>query len=199
MTINNIVIPKGLCLESLPISLSNIRRKEMFTNKAFTLIEILVVVLIIGILAAIAVPQYQKAVVKAELHKGIPLVESLYQAQQIYYLTHGDYAINVEDLDISIPLDVSCTKDSRYSRYICDFGTVGIGDDGSNTQYKDPNKIMQYCHFYKDIDKGRIFVEKDSRWCMAMGTSKVAQDVCESLGERQGKYSATNWNWYKLP
>ena len=73
-------------------------------NQAFTLIELLVVVLIIGILAAIALPQYQKAVLKSHMTTGLPLVKAVYDAQQVYKLSTGKYATDIDDLDVSVPI-----------------------------------------------------------------------------------------------
>lgn len=47
----------------------------------FTLIELLVVVLIIGILAGVALPQYEVAVKKSRLAAVIPLVKTLSDAE----------------------------------------------------------------------------------------------------------------------
>ncbi len=70
------------------------------TKRAFTLIELLVVVLIIGILAAVALPQYNKAVLKSRLAEGQVLLRAYIQAQQAYYLAHGEYATNNIGLDL---------------------------------------------------------------------------------------------------
>ena len=70
----------------------------------FTLIELLVVVLIIGILAAIALPQYQKAVWKSRNATLKQYVRTIYEAENLYYLNNGEYAVNFSDLDISLPL-----------------------------------------------------------------------------------------------
>ncbi len=87
-------------------------------NNAFTLIELLVVVLIIGILAAVALPQYQLAVMKTRFRSMFPLMRSIKDAQERYYLANGQYAVAFEDLDIDLP--ASCTIYSSHSNmYYC--------------------------------------------------------------------------------
>ena len=74
-------------------------------NTGFTLIELLVVVLIIGILATISVPQYEMAVEKARAAEAISIVRSLYNAQQLYYLSNGVWpeGEDLESLDWTYP------------------------------------------------------------------------------------------------
>ncbi len=71
-------------------------------KKGFTLLEMLVVILIIGILAAIALPQYQMAVKKAEFARLQPMTKALLDAEERYFLTNGTYT-GIENLDIDMP------------------------------------------------------------------------------------------------
>ena len=76
--------------------MQNIGRKS-----GFTLIELLVVVLIIGILASVALPQYEKAVEKSRATQALTLLKSVYQAQLIYKMANGTFASSFDDLDIN--------------------------------------------------------------------------------------------------
>ena len=82
-------------------------------NAGFTLIELLVVVLIIAILSAVSLPQYQMAVYKTRFNKIRPLVDALARAQEVYYMANGHYAADARDLDISFPSD--CQYEERSS------------------------------------------------------------------------------------
>ena len=68
---------------------------------AFTLIELLIAVLIIGVLAAVAVPQYKHAVLKSRVSSVIPLAQSLAKAQEVRWLHNGEYADALNQLDVS--------------------------------------------------------------------------------------------------
>ncbi len=75
-------------------------RKDM---AGFTLIELLVVVLIIGILASVAMPQYNKAVEKSRATQALAILKSLYAAQETHYMANGSYATSFDELDLSVP------------------------------------------------------------------------------------------------
>lgn len=59
--------------------------------------------LIIGILAGIALPQYQKAVNKASMSEAITLLKSASEAQRRYFLATGILASQWDVLDITLP------------------------------------------------------------------------------------------------
>jgi len=58
-------------------------------NSGFTLIELMIVVAIIGILAAVAIPQYQNYVARAQVAEGLSLATVVKTAVTEYYSVHG--------------------------------------------------------------------------------------------------------------
>lgn len=87
-------------------------------KKGFTLIELLIVVLIVGILSAVVLPQYEKAVARSRLAGMISLASSIAQAEQRYFLANGEYTLDVTNLDISLPSDFTLVSETEtYHRY----------------------------------------------------------------------------------
>ncbi len=82
-------------------------------KKGFTLIELLVVVLIIGVLSAVALPQYTKAVERARATEAMTNLRAIVTAQEMYKMANGEPTTDFEKLDIQLAGSVD-----KYGRLI---------------------------------------------------------------------------------
>ena len=87
-------------------------------RKGFTLIELLVVVLIIGILASIALPQYQLAVKKAKATQNIVSANSMITIAQEYYLANNAWPATWGDTGTDQPTGCSAWESTAHTYYI---------------------------------------------------------------------------------
>ena len=63
----------------------------MNIKRGFTLLEILIVVVIIGILAGLAIPKFNKTIETAKGKEAYVTLETLRTAERMYYLDYGSY------------------------------------------------------------------------------------------------------------
>ena len=60
-------------------------------KSAFTLVELLIVIVIIGILASVGIPRYQGSVIKGKLSELFAAVTAIHKAEDIYFYEHNEY------------------------------------------------------------------------------------------------------------
>ncbi|MDO8413789.1 MAG: type IV pilin protein [Gallionellaceae bacterium] len=85
------------------IGMSTMKRIQL----GFTLVELMVVVAIIGILAAIAYPSYTSHLVKGRRASAQAHLMDIAQRQQQYLLDARSYATSLTALNMTTPSDVS--------------------------------------------------------------------------------------------
>lgn len=72
--------------------MKNIHTMKQSVQKGFTLIELMIVVAIIGILAALAIPAYQDYTIKSRVGEGASLTGAYKTAIEVYWSENGTLA-----------------------------------------------------------------------------------------------------------
>lgn len=109
--------------------------KNIFPLRAFTIMEILIVVIILGIIAAFAIPNYGRSVAQSHLQDAIMQLSAIRTANQIYYARTGAYwppsgTKNVSEINSSLSLniienDMSYTCTGTGTTFTCDAVSSG--------------------------------------------------------------------------
>jgi len=83
----------------------------------FTLIELMIVVVIVGLLAAIAIPRFMQAAVKSKLSEARLILKQLWLCDQVYYEDTGDFYGAFDDAGITGISDIGFDAVSGSPRF----------------------------------------------------------------------------------
>lgn len=83
------------------------RHRVYKTGRGFTLIELMIAVAVIGILAAVAYPSYQSAMVKNRRSAAQTALMDIAQKEQQYLLDNRSYTNSLSTLGYAVPSNVS--------------------------------------------------------------------------------------------
>ena len=91
---------------------------NIMKKQAFTLIEVMIVVIIMGLIASYALPKYTSVIEKMHAKNAQQTLLDLYGAQKRYKIDNGNYASDAGAMDL---LDVEPKgSDQFYEPVVCD-------------------------------------------------------------------------------
>ena len=90
-----------------------VAEKKASNTSGFTLVELIVVVVIIGILSAIAIPSFNNASDKAKQKEASTLLASYAKAAQAFYTENSEVANSVSDLNQYITVSACTSNDAQ--------------------------------------------------------------------------------------
>ncbi|MBG0757936.1 prepilin-type N-terminal cleavage/methylation domain-containing protein [Vibrio cidicii] len=82
------------------------KHNRVTKQQGFTLIELMIVVAVIGVLAAIAVPQYQKYVAKSEAASALATLTGLKTNAEAYTVETGSFPTNAQNATLGTPTSI---------------------------------------------------------------------------------------------
>ena len=160
------------------------------SSTGFTLIELLVVVLIIGILSAVALPQYQVAVMKSRYATIQSNVKTWRDLAEVYYMANGEYPATFSDAGAEISgcweLEGGQVLEGGNVYYqLTSVEMFGVLRDKNN------HSLVYTLGFNHGEHSGDIF-------CQSYQGHEIADKVCKNMGGEYFDTTSFNWSRYKL-
>ena len=76
---------------------------RMNNRKGFTLIELMIVVVIIGILAALAIPRFMQATNKSKQSEAKGILKQIYTMERTYRQENNVYSVDLNAIGVEVP------------------------------------------------------------------------------------------------
>ena len=184
-------------------------------KRGFTLIELLVVVVIIAILAAVAVPQYNKAVEKSRAAQAIALLRTAYEHAAFYYMQHGVYPRTFDEMDFNIAWPVTTDDSFKWANAPYVKQTLSDGTWSLQLYHAKSGSLTLFMGLVKGKYAGGGFgvgVVGEDKKTLADGTIRCVERINTGtlFGGNPGDYCAkvmnatytpgpSNYRAYKLP
>ncbi|MBI1976422.1 MAG: prepilin-type N-terminal cleavage/methylation domain-containing protein [Candidatus Omnitrophica bacterium] len=108
-------------------------------QEGFTLLELMIVIVILGILASIAIPAYTKTVERAKQGEALHWLGMVRESEVRYYQMQGAYTGAFADLDIDAP--PTSTSGPNYFIYAAATSASGFTVTATRQAYRRPTGV----------------------------------------------------------
>lgn len=106
------------------------RRRSRRSQSGFTLVELVIAVAVIGILASVAVPQFQRYTMKSKRSEAYTYLTDIYRKQMSFYLENKRYGTTFNEIRFSVDggtvVDANTVQGDYYTFTLNTFDVGGV-------------------------------------------------------------------------